>query len=219
MDAIDILGDLLGHKTKQPGRGTDILKDIFGRQSRQSSSTTQKSMSEIQSDAAELEELLNVANDRKSGRRPPSPRSMPVQVTPVPRETSSPGHHDAGIGRNRYSDEDRAVVLIRAMINAAKSDGRIERDEQDRIIKQLGNPSRENVEFLRNEFSAPLDVPEFVRSVPIGMEQQVYTMSLIAIDLNEGSEASYLMQLADGLRIPADVREQIHQRCGAPSVY
>ena len=51
------------------------------------------------------------------------------------------------------------------------------------------------------------------------MEQQVYTMSLIAIDLDTNREARYLTQLADALRIPADVREQIHQRLGAPSMY
>ncbi len=219
MDAIDILGDLLGHKTKQAGRGTDILKDIFGRGSQQSTKTTQKQPSDINRDAEELEELLNVANNRQASRGSGSPPSTSPRTTPFPRKSSPSSPRDSGAVRNRYSDEDRAIVLIRSMVNAAKADGRIDQGEQDKIIKQLGNPSRENIEFLRNEFSAPLDVQEFVRSVPIGMEQQVYTMSLIAIDLDEGSEASYLVQLAEALRIPVDVREQIHQRFGAPSVY
>jgi uncharacterized membrane protein YebE (DUF533 family) len=51
------------------------------------------------------------------------------------------------------------------------------------------------------------------------MEQQVYTMSLIAIDLDTGEEAKYMMELAESLRLPAEVREQIHQRLGAPSIY
>jgi uncharacterized membrane protein YebE (DUF533 family) len=51
------------------------------------------------------------------------------------------------------------------------------------------------------------------------MEQQVYTMSLIAIDLDTGEEAKYLMELSESLRLPTAVREQIHQRLGAPSIY
>ncbi len=84
--------------------------------------------------------------------------------------------------------------------------------------RRLG-PSREAIQFLREEFSRPLDVHEFASSVPLGMEQQVYTMSLIAIDLDTGREAKYLLELARSLRIPDEVREQIHQRLGAPSVY
>ncbi len=217
MDAMDILGDLLGHKTKQPGRGTDILKDIFGRGSRGSGSPSPapKTPAEIDREAAELEDLLNVANDKTSIRRSGSSQPSPQQTKSVPQSVP----RQAEVERNPHYDNERAVVLIRAMINAAKADGRIDEFEQKKIIDKLGNPTRENIEFLRKEFSDPLNVHDFVQSVPIGMEQQVYTLSLIAIDLDEGSEANYLMQLAQGLRIPADVREQIHQRLGAPSVY
>ncbi len=221
MDAIDILGDLLGHKTKQPGRGTDILKDIFGRGSRGSGSPSPppKKPAEINREAAELEDLLNVARDRSPNRSTGSLQSNPRPTKSIPQQHSSPASRHAEVDRNQHSDNERAVVLIRAMINAAKADGKIDEIEQTKIIDKLGNSSRENIEFLRKEYSAPLNVHDFVQSVPIGMEQQVYTMSLIAIDLDEGSEANYLMQLAQGLRIPADVREQIHQRLGAPSVY
>ncbi len=112
--------------------------------------------------------------------------------------------------------DERALVLVRAMVNAAKSDGQIDQSEQQSILERLGDTSREAIEFLRQEFAKPLDVREFAWSVPIGMEQQVYTLSLIAIDLDTSREASYLLELAHGLRIPDEVREQIHQRLGAP---
>ena len=103
-------------------------------------------------------------------------------------------------------------MLIRAMINAAKADGRLDRGEQQAIINRMGKASRDDVEFVRQEFSRPLDVDQFVHEVPFGMEQQVFAMSLIAIDLDARSEASYLDDLADGLRIPIDVRNQIRQQ-------
>ena len=72
---------------------------------------------------------------------------------------------------------------------------------------------------MREEFSSPLDVRDYARSVPVGMEEQVYTLSLMAIDLDSGSEAKYLMELSECLRLPPETRERIHQRLGAPSMY
>jgi uncharacterized membrane protein YebE (DUF533 family) len=55
-------------------------------------------------------------------------------------------------------------------------------------------------------------VREFAWSVPLGMEQKVYAMSLMAIDVDEQAEERYLDELAHGLRIPDDVCEQLQQR-------
>ena len=66
--------------------------------------------------------------------------------------------------------------------------------------------------FLREELNKPLNVREFAWSVPLGMEEEVYTISLIAIDLDSNREASYLEELAHGLRIAPLTRQQIHRR-------
>ncbi len=209
MDAIDILGSLLGHKSSKSGRGSDVLKDIFGggSGSRTSSSDPPKP-AEVARDAKELEDLLNVANDRQTHRSPPSRSDAELQRQPTPQDRQDPS------GQN-----ERALILVQAMINAAKSDGKIDSTEQEAILKRLSDRSPNTIEFLRAEFAKPLNVREFCASIPIGMEQQVYTMSLIAIDLDTGQEAKYLMDLANGLRLDPAVREQIHQRLGAPSVY
>jgi uncharacterized membrane protein YebE (DUF533 family) len=204
MNAIDILGELLGHKTSQPSRGGDVLKDIFGRSSSRTSTTPPKKPGEIKSEAQELEDLLNVANDRARQRR----TSAPANTTAHPDEYA-----------NSSSNNEKALVLLRAMINASMADGKLDQAEQKKIIDRLDAPDKSSIDFLRKEFASPLDLNEFIRSVPVGMEQQVYTASLIAIDLDTGTEADYLMQLSRGLRIPDDAREQIHQRVGAPSVY
>lgn len=233
MDAIDILGSLLGRKSGQSGKGSDVLKDIFkggGSRStpppkRKTSQPPQRKTSappkasDIQREAKELEDLLNVANDRQTRR--PSRNPTPSRPAPSPqrdsgfqREAHSGGHRQETSGM-----DGKALILVQAMVNAAKSDGQIDRAEQDSMLKQLQDPSPDAIQFLRQEFEKPLDVREFTASVPIGMEQQVYTMSLIAIDLDTGQEAKYLMALADGLRLPMEVREQIHERLGAPSIY
>jgi uncharacterized membrane protein YebE (DUF533 family) len=115
--------------------------------------------------------------------------------------------------------EQQAELLIRAMINAAKSDGTVDREEQRNIIDRLGEVTQDEVEFVQRELAAPLDVQAFVRSIPRGMEQQVYTVSLMAIDLDSNPEAQYLHQLAQGTGISAEVCNQIHEQLGAPKLY
>jgi hypothetical protein len=223
MDLIEILGELLGQKkASPPGRPANIPGDSYktgsgGRTHRRD--TGPLTDDEIERQASELEDLLNVAKNRTTA--PPSagvnrpaagePRpAAPPRVTP----SSPPSFEPAGV-----PDNDRAEVLIRAMVNAAKSDGQIDQAEQQKILGQLNNPDRSTVDFLRRMFNEPLDVRQFADSVPVGMEKQVYMMSLMALDLDSSSEAKYLMNLGNALRLSQEEREQIHQRMGAPSVY
>ncbi len=115
---------------------------------------------------------------------------------------------------------DQAVLMIRAMVNAAKSDGRVDEAEQQNIISKLGSDvSEAEINFLKQEFAAPLDVASFARSVPNGLEQQIYALSLTSIDLDTQNEAQYLGQLAQGLNIDANLCNQIHDQVGAPKIF
>jgi uncharacterized membrane protein YebE (DUF533 family) len=120
-------------------------------------------------------------------------------------------------------DEDeanrRAEILIRAMINAAKADGHVDEQEQEKILQRVGDVDQEEAEFLRREIASPLDIQAFIRSVPRGMEQEVYTISLMGIQLDEQSEAGYLIDLAQGLGLSADTCNNIHRELGAPEIF
>jgi uncharacterized membrane protein YebE (DUF533 family) len=186
---------------------------------------------DIDRQARELEDLLHVAKDRNSRAESPArtaPQSSPARqaphtpssLPPQPRASGSKTEGPLVRGPEPEADEferqnEQALVLVRAMVNAAKADGEISQAEQQSILSRLNNPSPEAIQFLREEFKKPLDVREFAWSVPVGMEQQVYTMSLIAIDLDTSHEKTYLRDLAHGLRIPQEVCEQIHERMGA----
>ena len=123
----------------------------------------------------------------------------------------------AGMDRGRA--EQQAELLVRAMINAAKADGRVDRDEQQRIVERLGEITPDELAFVQRELSEPLDVQGFIRSIPRGMEAQVYAVSLTAIDLDSNPEAQYLHQLAQGLGLSADACNQLHEQLGAPKLY
>ena len=115
---------------------------------------------------------------------------------------------------------DQAVLMIRAMVNAAKSDGRVDEKEQENIISKLGDDvSQDEIAFLKQEFAAPVDVAAFAKSVPQGLEQQIYALSLTSIDLDTNNEAQYLGQLAQGLNLDPNLCNQIHDHVGAPKIF
>ena len=143
--------------------------------------------------ARELEDMLNVAKNRSTGRTSP-----PAQQQPRPQQPQSSPRQPQDDAAARQNEQ--AMILVRAMVNAAKCDGQISQAEQQRILNQLDSPSPAAIQFLREEFAKPLDVREFAWSVPVGMEQQVYTMSLIAVDVDSDREEGYLRELAHGLR-------------------
>ena len=115
--------------------------------------------------------------------------------------------------------EEQAKIILKAMINAAKADGEIDADEQKKITEHIGDITPEEIEFVKSEMSAPLDVESVINSVPRGMEQQVYLMSLLTINLDHKKEAQYLDTLAKGLNISQQASNEIHQKVGAPQLY
>lgn len=114
---------------------------------------------------------------------------------------------------------DHAALLIRAMVNAAKADGTVDAQEQENIVGKLGDIGPEEAQFIRAEMQAPLNVDEFVKSVPRGMEQQVYVLSLMTVNLDSKAEADYLDQLAKRFGISENDSNQMHAQLGVPQLY
>jgi uncharacterized membrane protein YebE (DUF533 family) len=115
--------------------------------------------------------------------------------------------------------EEQAKICLKGMLYAARCDGEIDAEEQQKITGQLGDISPEEAEFIRHEMAAPMDVDGFIQGVPKGMEQQVYLMSLLAINLDSQAEAQYLDKLAKGLNIDHATSNAIHQKLGVPALY
>jgi Protein of unknown function (DUF533) len=254
VDAIEILGGLLGNKSGGSGMGAKILKDIFlggnrnapktpaPRPESRSSAPPVEQHFDLDREASRLEDLLNVATDRRntsspnqqsSARRSDSPNFSPPasnasrqqgsqyeqrQTIPFPNQKIPPQQYDSR-PNVAESQNDQAMILVQAMINAAKCDGEINQDEQNKIMSQFQNASQEVVQYLRQEFAKRLDVRDFAWSVPIGMEQQVYMISLTSIELDRQNEVDYLRALAHGLRLGPTVCNQIHQRLGIQSIF
>lgn len=108
--------------------------------------------------------------------------------------------------------EDIRIVLVRAMISAAKSDGHIDATEQTRIeeqIKALQIGTAEQ-QFLIDQLNAPSD-PIAIARLSTGLEQatEIYAASALAVDIDTPEERRYLERLADALHLPEDLRQRL----------
>ncbi len=115
--------------------------------------------------------------------------------------------------------EAAAGLMLRAMIQATKCDGEIDIAEQKKLLKNLGDISPEEEAFIDHEIEQPVDVQGLVAQVPAGLEQQVYTMSVLAIDLDSQAEAQYLHNLAEAMGINQAQVNALHDHLGVPHLY
>jgi len=112
-----------------------------------------------------------------------------------------------------------AGLMIRAMVQAAKSDGKLDEGERQKLIARLRDLGPEEQRFVQDELNAPVDIEGLARQTPRGLEQQIYTMSVMGIDLDTQQEAQYLHQLATALGLPQGQVNAIHAKLGVPAIY
>lgn len=112
-----------------------------------------------------------------------------------------------------------AALMLRAVIQAVKCDGDLDDDERERLMKAMGDADQREVQAVQAELNRPVDVQGLARSVPAGLEPQVYLVSLMAINLDQKAEAEYLHKLAGELDLAPDQVNAIHDRAGAPRLY
>jgi uncharacterized membrane protein YebE (DUF533 family) len=110
--------------------------------------------------------------------------------------------------------EDNARLMIRAMIQAAKADGEIDADEKARILDHLEGADAEEIEFVREQLAAPLDVHGLANDTSEHARAQVYATSVMAINVDNAPEVEYLNALARGLGLNEDTQSRIHKAMG-----
>jgi uncharacterized membrane protein YebE (DUF533 family) len=122
-------------------------------------------------------------------------------------------------GGARGDDNSRAMVMIRAMIAAAKADGEIDPQERQRIMGRLeeAGADAEAQAFVRDEMARPADLQAIVSAVDSPRTAiEAYAASLFAIDVDTPAETAHMQKLAQALRLdPALVRE-LHGSLEAP---
>ncbi|MBU2956515.1 DUF533 domain-containing protein [Paracoccus sp. 1_MG-2023] len=113
-----------------------------------------------------------------------------------------------------------AALMLRAMIQAAKSDGHVDDAEKQRLLGHLGDDLDDDERnFIREQMSRPVNAQDLARDVPKGLEAQVYLMSLLAIDFDSEAEARYLNDLATAMGLDRTQVNDIHREAGVTPLY
>jgi uncharacterized membrane protein YebE (DUF533 family) len=110
-----------------------------------------------------------------------------------------------------------AQLVLRAMIQAAQSDGQVDHAEIGRILDRLGEQGEdaEARAFVEAEMLKAPDVEALAREVRSPEQAaRVYAASLLAVELDTEAERAHLARLAGALRLPADAVARIHQSLG-----
>jgi uncharacterized membrane protein YebE (DUF533 family) len=123
---------------------------------------------------------------------------------------------DAFTGKSAATNamEENAKLMIRAMIQAAKADGEIDLEEQQKILAKLGDIGPEERAFVEAEMRKPVDIMGLAQDTGDAMKAQVYAMSLMAIRVDNASEAAYLDGLARALGLSDQARTAVHRAMG-----
>ncbi|CQR85169.1 Uncharacterized membrane protein YebE, DUF533 family [Paracoccus aminovorans] len=112
-----------------------------------------------------------------------------------------------------------AGLMLKAMIQAAKSDGQIDEAEKAKLMDQFGELDDDERAFIREQMAAPVDAAALAAEVPEGAGPQVYLMSLMAIEFDNRKEAEYLHALAQGLGLDKQTVNGIHEKVGVINLY
>ncbi len=111
--------------------------------------------------------------------------------------------------------EDHSHAILRALIAAAKADGRIdEREEQlirAEIQRHTNDPQLQ--QWLDEEVSKPLDAAEVAQSAKDpAMAAEMYLASVMLVDHQQAAERAYLDELASALQLDPTLQVHLEQQ-------
>ena len=107
------------------------------------------------------------------------------------------------------------LILVRAMIAAARTDGRLDAQESQAIFQRIESLGMdpENQVLLVAEMGRPVDVDAIVNSADSPeVAAEIYLASLLAIDVDTAAEKSYLVMLAARLNLPSELVAELHRQ-------
>lgn len=116
--------------------------------------------------------------------------------------------------------EDTAGLMLRAMIQAAKSDGEIDEAERAKILETLGDDAdASDIAFVQAQLAAPIDAAGLASDTPDALKPQVYAASLMTIRVDTQAEAQYLDQLAKAMGLTEPMVNTLHLQMGQQPLY
>jgi uncharacterized membrane protein YebE (DUF533 family) len=112
------------------------------------------------------------------------------------------------------------LVLVRAMVGAAKADGHIDAREQQRLfaeVERLGLDAEAKA-YVFELLTKDVDVASLASTVATPEQgAELYLAARLAIDPDQAAERAYLDALASVLRLPQDLRAELDRAWELPT--
>lgn len=110
-----------------------------------------------------------------------------------------------------------AFRMIQAMIAAAHADGRLDAEEEGKILEKLQKQgmNREEKQVLLRELHAPRPIEELVAGITDpAAAQMMYSVASLAIEIDTEAERQWLDQLARALQISPNMQRFLEDMSG-----
>ncbi len=128
-----------------------------------------------------------------------------IPPPPVPRNAPAP------------TQENVTVNMLRALVYAARADGRVDASEQAAIqdhIKKVGLGNQAQA-FIDQTFREPVDPNVIARNITSSDEaMNIYVLTCAVTGLDDPREQQYAQDLANALQIPVQAQQAVKQRLG-----
>lgn len=124
----------------------------------------------------------------------------------------------SGVREPETPEEDQEVqamvmLMLKAMINAAKADGHIDEQEMEKIVGKAKEDglSDDDQQFIMEEMNKPMDTEGLIAAASdLQIATQIYTASLLAIEIDTDAEKDYLKDLAGRLNLTENAVNYLH---------
>ena len=123
---------------------------------------------------------------------------------------------------DRKELENRSELVLKAMINAAKADGKIDEGEAHRIVGKLqeSGADADGQRYVLELMRRPMETETLIAAADghPNLAAELYAASLMAIEVDTSAEQAYLGKLASGLGLSSEVARRIQQMVGLQPV-
>jgi len=123
---------------------------------------------------------------------------------------------------DRKELENRSELVLKAMINAAKADGKIDEGEAHRIVGKLqeAGADADGQRYVLDLMRRPMETETLITAAEghPNLAAELYAASLMAIEVDTSAEKAYLGKLASGLGLTSEVTWRIEQMVGLQPV-
>lgn len=114
--------------------------------------------------------------------------------------------------------EQKAELILKAMINAAKSDGQVDAREMERIVGKLREvgADEEIQQFVSAELAKPMETEAIVAAAKDQpqLAAELYAASLLSIEVDTPAEKAYIDGLAAQMGIAPEATDRIQSFVG-----